>query len=238
MARDGSARCDGASRDLRRAMAVYPVVDLSWLARRNDLEQAVQLVASALRGGATLLQLREKGERFSDVVRLCQRIRDWTEQADVPLIINDRLDLALAVQADGVHVGQRDMLVAEVKAMAQLQGRSDLLVGLSVTTVEQARAGVAAGADYLSVSPVFETPTKPDIEPAAGLAGVRAIRAAFADKPIVAIGGIKPARVGEVIAAGADGVAFISALEDAPEAGVRAMAQAVAHAVHSERKKK
>jgi thiamine-phosphate pyrophosphorylase len=210
----------------REALAVYPVLDLEHAGGHPEL-----MVAAALRGGATIVQLRDKRDSASTLVRAAKATRLVLEQAGVPLIINDRLDLALSLGAEGVHVGQRDMPVATVRELARAAGRPGLIIGVSVTTAAQAGAALAAGADYVSISPIFATTTKLDIEPPAGLEGLRAVRAAHPTAPIVAIGGIKPVRAAEVISAGADGVAFVSALGDAgaAEAAVRAFAAAVAH---------
>lgn len=206
----------------REVLRLYPIIDLTCLPHA-DLDAATALVIGVLEGGATCVQLREKGERFSDLERLHRRIAPALAQAQVPLIMNDRLDWALHLNADGVHVGQRDTPVATLRAQATAAGRPDLIIGVSVTTVPEAQAALAAGADYLSVSPVFGTPTKPDAPPPAGLDGVRAIRAACPDTPLCAIGGIRPHTLPAVIAAGVDGVAFISAMTAAPAATLRAM---------------
>lgn len=209
----------------REVLAVYPVVDLEHAGAHPEA-----LVAAALRGGATLLQLRDKRDSASELVRVAVRVRVHLEEARVPLVVNDRVEVALAIGADGVHLGQGDLPAAVARARARELGRSRFLIGLSVLTASQAQAAMAAGADYISVSPIFATGTKPDIDEPAGLEGVRAIRRALPEAPLVAIGGIRAARVPEVIAAGADGVAFISALGDPTEAEatVRAMARAVA----------
>lgn len=207
---------------VRRAVAVYPIVDL---AQAGD--GAERAIAAVLRGGATMVQVRDKRGLGDEVVRLCRRVRAWLDEAGALLVINDRVDVAVGVGADGVHVGQHDAAPAAVRAAALRAGRPGLIVGVSVTTPEQARGAVADGADYVSVSPVFGTSTKTDLDPPAGLDGVAAIRGALPDVAVVAIGGITPARVAEVVGAGADGVAFISALGSDPEAGVRAMAAAV-----------
>ncbi len=208
----------------REALAVYPVLDLEHAGPHPEA-----VLAAALRGGATIVQLRDKRDTASAVERVARATHAQLERAGVPLVINDRLDLALALGADGVHLGQHDMAPALARELARAAGHSKLIVGVSVTTVAQASAALAAGADYVSISPVFATATKPDIDPPAGLEGLRAVRAAHPGAAIVAIGGISPARAGEVIAAGADGVAFISARGDAAkaEAAVRAMAAAV-----------
>ena len=211
----------------RETLAVYPVLDLE-----HAGEHPEALVAAALRGGATIVQLRDKRDSATSVVRAAKATRLVLEKAGVPLIVNDRLDLALSLGADGVHLGQRDMAVATARELARAGGRPSLVIGVSVTDAAQAGAALAAGADYVSISPIFATTTKLDIEPPAGLEGLRAVRAAQPTAAIVAIGGIKAARVAEVVAAGADGVAFVSALGDAgaAEAAVRAIAAAVAGA--------
>ncbi len=207
----------------RNTLAVYPIIDIGY----HRFVDVPRLSGAALRGGATIVQLRHKGEDFGLVAELVEKTRGWIAQAGIPLIINDRLDVALALGAQGVHLGQSDMAVKTARAAADHAGRGDLLLGVSVTTVAQAERAMADGADYLSVSPLFGTATKPDLDPPAGLEGLRRIRAALPTVPLVAIGGIRVGRVAEVIGAGADGVAFISAMDEHPEQGVRAIASAV-----------
>ena len=211
----------------RQALAVYPVLDMEYEGANPEA-----LVAAALRGGATIVQLRDKRDSASAITRVATAMRDQLEAATVPLIINDRLDLALALGAAGVHLGQSDMPVDRARQLARAAGRPDFVIGLSVSNVAQASRALAAGADYVSISPIFATTTKLDIEPPAGLEGLRAVRAAHPAAAIVAIGGIKLARVAEVIGAGADGVAFISAMGDATQAesAVKAMVATVAAA--------
>ena len=142
----------------------------------------------------------------------------------LPLIVNDRLDLALAAGADGVHLGQGDLPCALARRLAG----PDFLIGVSVGSPAEATQAEREGADYLGVGPVFDTPTKTDAPAATGLAGLRAIRAATR-LPLVAIGGIHAGNAAEIIRAGADGVDVVSAIMAAPDprAAARALAAAV-----------
>lgn len=207
----------------RESLAVYLVLDLARAGSR-----AAAIGRDAIAGGITCLQLRDKRGSMSDIERVASELRANLDAAGIPLIINDRLDVALGVNAAGVHVGQSDEPVDVLRARAARAGRPDFPVGVSVTTVAEGQAALDAGAAYLSVSPVFGTSSKPDAPEPAGLGGVRALRAAFSEVPIVGIGGIKPGHVGRLRAAGADGVAFVSAATDAASAraAVREMAAA------------
>ena len=175
-------------------------------------------------GGVTVVQWRDKGP--GAVLPRVQRLRDWLRQQRVPLIINDDVALALACDADGVHVGQGDLPCAEVRRCVG----AARLIGVSVSTVAEALQAERDGADYLGVSPVFATPTKPDAPAAAGLDGLAAIRAAVR-LPLVAIGGIHAGNAAGVIAAGADGVAVVSAIMAAsdPCAAARVLRAVVSH---------
>ncbi len=209
----------------RAALRVYLVLDLE---RAGD--RAVWLAEEALAAGITCLQLRDKRGTMSEVERVAAALRGKLRSARVPLIVNDRLDVALGVEADGVHLGQGDEPVASVLARAAAAGAPGFPIGVSVTTAQEGRAALDAGASHLSVSPVYGTGSKPDAPKPAGLGGVRELRRAFADTPIVAIGGIKPGNAAEIIASGADGVAFVSLVTDSgsPAPAVRAMTVAVA----------
>jgi len=217
-------------------VSVYPIIDLAHLGT-DSLAETARRIGAVLRSGATIVQLREKQDRFAAMADLVATIRPWLEEAGVPLIINDRLDLALALGASGVHLGQHDMPVGEARSIAAAHGRSDLWLGVSVTSHGQASRAIADGASYLSASPVFGTPTKTDIDPPVGLDGLRRLRQAFPHVPLVAIGGIKPANAAEVLAAGADGLAFVSPLAVDPESTTRALADVVrdvrAHRCHA-----
>ncbi len=201
---------------------VYLVTDASLSAGRSTIE----IVERAVRGGVDIVQLREKGTSARERYELGKRLRELTASADVPLIVNDRIDLAGAVGADGVHLGDDDLPIAS--AREQL-GR-EAIVGRSVSTPNAARRAEHAGADYLGVGAVYETDSK-DTEPAQsniGLEGVREIRETT-DLPFVGIGGITPDNAADVVEAGANGVAVISAITAAedPESATRRLGAAV-----------
>lgn len=164
------------------------------------------VVDAAVRGGVTCVQLREKALDTRAFVERARALKALLAPLGVPLIVNDRLDVALACGADGVHVGQTDMPPGDVRRLMP-----EALIGLSVETPEQVRAAEHEPVDYLGVSPVFATSTKPEAAAALGLAGLRAMRA-LTRRPLVAIGGIGILNVADVVAAGADGVAVVSAL--------------------------
>jgi thiamine-phosphate pyrophosphorylase len=168
------------------------------------------IVRAAVAGGVTCVQLREKSCPTREFMAEARAVRAILAGTGAPLIINDRVDVALAVGADGVHLGQADMPIADAR---RLTG-PDMLIGVSAECVEDAVRAEAEGADYVGVSPVFSTPTKTDAAPALGLAGVAAIRAAVS-LPLVGIGGIGPANAEGVIRAGCDGVAVVSAIVSA-----------------------
>jgi thiamine-phosphate pyrophosphorylase len=193
---------------------------------RSGSHSTVDVVEAAIAGGVDIVQLREKGRSARDRYELGLELREVTREAGVPLIINDRVDLARAVEADGVHLGDDDVPVAVARECLD----DDAIVGRSVSTVEAAREAADAGADYLGVGAIYGTTSKdtaPD-ESRIGLDRVRAIAAAVAT-PFVGIGGVTPENAGDVVAAGADGVAVISAITaaDDPEAATRALAETV-----------
>ncbi len=176
------------------------------------------VVLAAVRGGVTAVQLREKEMPARELVAAARRLRSLLAPFRVPLIINDRVDVALAAGADGVHVGQSDIACEDVRRLAG----PDFLVGLSVETMEQALAAEELDVDYLGISPIFITPTKTDTGAAWGLHGLAALRAR-SRHVLVAIGGINASNAGDVVRAGADGVAVVSAIcaSADPEAAAR-----------------
>jgi thiamine-phosphate pyrophosphorylase len=176
-----------------------------------DRDHAAVALA-ALAGGATVIQLRDKALDGRELLETAQELRRLTRETGRLLIINDRIDLALAVEADGVHLGQSDLPVALAR---RLLGPS-ALIGCSVRTVEEARAAEEAGADHLGVGPVFSTATKLDAGVPIGLEAIRALRAATS-LPLVAIGGINAGNVAAVMAAGACSAAVISAVSQATD---------------------
>jgi len=186
----------------------------------------VDVVRAAAAGGVGVVQLREKHASARTRYDLGRELRAVTREAGVPLVVNDRVDLAAAIDADGVHLGDDDLPVA----VARDRLGPDALVGRSVSTVDGAREAAAAGADYLGVGAVYRTATK-ETDPEQseiGLERVRAIRDAV-DLPFVGIGGVTAENAADVVAAGADGVAVVSAIAaaDDPEAATRALREAV-----------
>lgn len=183
------------------------------LAGQRSIEEVVR---ASVRGGVSMVQLREKGLDTRDFVALARRLKK--DFPDLPLIINDRVDVALVAGADGVHIGQRDMAYADARAVLG----PDAIIGLSVETIEQAAEAEALDCDYFGVSPIFPTPTKTDVETSWGLDGLRALRRR-SRKLLVAIGGINGSTAAGVLGAGADGLAVVSAICAAaePEAASR-----------------
>lgn len=169
--------------------------------------ELVDIVGEAVAGGVSCVQLREKHSDTRVFIDQARQLMALLEPAGIPLIINDRVDVALAVGAAGVHLGQKDMAIADAR---RLTG-SRMIIGISAESLEDALRAESEGADYIGVSPVFATATKADAAPPLGLAGLRRIRAAVA-LPLVGIGGISRDNAGAVIAAGADGVAVVSAV--------------------------
>lgn len=170
------------------------------------------VVLQAVRGGAVCVQLREKELSTRAFIAEALRIKALLAPFRVPLIINDRLDVALAVGAAGVHVGQEDMPYATAR---RLLGEG-ALIGLSVETWEEVEEAQALDVAYLGVSPIFATPTKRDTRGAWGLEGLARIRA-FSRHPLVAIGGLHGGNAAAAVAAGADAVAVVSAICAAPD---------------------
>lgn len=187
--------------DLRRVMRLYVIPDRIVGAPLSLEEQARR----ALAGGATALQLRDKGLDGGELFAEARRILCLCRERGVPLFVNDRLDVALACGADGVHLGQSDLPILEARRIAP----RPFVIGASARTPEDAERAVLDGADYLGVGAVFPTGSKDDAQ-VIGLEGVRAV-ARTVSVPVVAIGGITLENLGEVVGCGVDGVAVISA---------------------------
>lgn len=189
---------------------------------------ASEIVEAALRGGADIVQLREKSGDEEAALRAGRSFRALCDSHGALFIVNDRPDLALALQADGVHVGQDDVPVSEAREVVG----PDMLVGRSTHSTEQLAA--ARGADQLSVGPVWVTPTK-EGRPATGLELIRAATAVAPEVPWFAIGGIDTDRVDSVRAAGARRVVVVRAIRDAPdpEAAARDLRRALTEPVRS-----
>lgn len=190
--------------------SLYLVTDRGLSKGRSTLE----IVRAAVNGGATCVQLRKKMSTTREFIAEALTIKDFLKFRKIPLIINDRVDVALAVEAEGVHLGQTDMPLD----MARRIVGADMLVGISAESLTDAIEAQKGSADYIGVSPVFPTPTKTDTAPALGLKGLREIRKAVAI-PLVGIGGINHGNAREVIQNGADGVAVVSAIVSAGDPG-------------------
>lgn len=186
---------------------LYVVLDRAASAGRDlgDLLDAV------IAGGARMIQLRDKSSPSGRLLPLAEQLRARCRDAGAIFIVNDRVDLAVAVGADGVHLGQEDLPPRVARPLL----RPGMILGVSTHSVEQARRAQADGADYVAVGSMFPTRTKPDFE-LVGPALVRVLRPEIR-VPLVGIGGITPDNVGEVIRAGADGVAVISAVCGVPD---------------------
>ena len=189
-------------------LSLYLVTDRG-LSLGRDLEWIVE---QAVLGGTTMVQLREKEADTREFVTLARRLKTLLAPSGVPLIINDRLDVALAVDADGVHIGQSDM---PYDIARRLLG-PDKIIGLSVENMDEVTQANGLDVDYIAVSPVYGTPTKTDTAAPFGLEGLReAVRLSV--HPTVAIGGMNARTAGDVLAAGADGIAVVSAICSAPD---------------------
>ncbi len=170
------------------------------------------VVAAGVKGGVTVVQLREKNCSTLEYISLAKRVKQILKSTNVPLIINDRIDVALACYADGVHVGQNDMPYQEAR---RLMGPK-AIVGLTVETMAQAGQAENLDADYLGVSTIYGTPTKTDTINEWGLDGLQHLRGQTKHL-LVAIGGINKNNAANVIQAGADGIAVVSAICAAPD---------------------
>lgn len=194
--------------------SLYLVTDRGLARGRSTFD----IVKAAVSGGVTCVQLREKDCSTLEFIEQALAIKNFLEEREVPLIINDRLDVALAVAADGVHLGQSDMPLETARKIA---GPS-MLIGISAESVQDAVEAEKGGADYLGVSPIYATPTKTDTVPPLGLEGLRKIRKRV-EIPLVGIGGLNTSNAAEVIRNGADGIAVVSAIVAAEDPGTAAI---------------
>lgn len=176
--------------------------------------EVTEVVGEALRAGAPAVQLREKALPPRDTLPLARRLRAVTEAADALFFVNDRLDLALAVRADGVHLGPDDLPVAAARRIAP----PGFLIGFSADEPDAARAAINDGADYIGCGTIFPTSTKSGAGPVVGLVGLARVVDAV-DAPVVAIGGITAGRAVGAFRAGAAGCAVVSAVMGAPDPG-------------------
>mgnify|MGYP006285392439 FL=1 len=203
--------------------SLYLVTDRG-LSLGRSLEWVVE---KAVKGGTTLVQLREKDLDTRPFIESALSIKKILDRYGVPLLINDRVDVALAVGADGVHLGLHDM---PYEMARKILGR-DAIIGLSVETYQQAEQVSRLEADYIAISPVYTTPTKEELTQELGLEGVRHITG-ICPQPAVGIGSIKTHNAADVIQAGADGIAVVSGIcsADDPEQAARELRQVVQQA--------
>jgi len=182
---------------------IYPITDTA-VSGLSHTEQVKRLID----GGATLIQLRDKHAAPKDFLRDAEAALTVARQNNVRLIINDRLDIAMAVGADGVHVGQSDL---PVNAARELLG-SHAVIGFSTHNLSQIKMASTLPADYVAFGPIFDTHTKRDHDPVVGLSRLREVRTCLGDTPLVAIGGITEGNLRSALEAGAESVAVISDL--------------------------
>lgn len=191
----------------------YAILDIKGASL--DLRAALEHARRLLAAEPCCLQLRGKQLSLPDLCTLGHALRPLCREHRTPFCLNDRLDVALAVGADIIHLGQGDLPLAEVLRVRDL-ARLELRIGISAHTVEQARAAVAGGADHIGFGPIFATQTKADADPAVGLATLAEVTRAV-EVPVVAIGGITLANMDAVAAAGASAAAVIAAVDQAPD---------------------
>ena len=192
---------------MKNALKLYLVTDRP-LSLGRPLEEIVE---GGVAGGVTMVQLREKDAPTGEFVALAKRLKAVLAPLGIPLIINDRVDVALAADADGVHIGQSDMPYEDAR---RLLG-AEKIIGLSVENFEDLERANALDVDYVGISPVYGTPTKSDTAEPFGLEGLRRA-VAMSAHPTVAIGGMNASTIAEVMQAGTDGVAVVSAICSAP----------------------
>lgn len=193
----------------RACMLLYAVTDQSWLGSKTVAE----VVEEAVAAGATFVQLREKEASDRTFMEAARAVKAVTDRYQVPLVINDNVAVAMAVDADGVHVGQEDMPVAAVRGLIG----PDKILGVSAQNAAQAVAAQNDGADYIGVGAVFASPVKPDAGIVAREELTRICQAVSI--PVVAIGGITAQNILELKGAGIDGVAVVSAIFARPDIG-------------------
>jgi len=187
---------------------IYPITDRR-ISHLPHVEQVEKLIA----GGAKFIQLREKHLAPKDFYSEAEKVLAFARPRNVKIIINDRVDLALALKADGIHLGQDDLPPAEAR---KILGET-AIIGFSTHSVEQAIAAAKLPIDYIAIGPIFETSTKENPDAVVGIEGLRQVRKSIGAFPIVAIGGITQENARLCLEAGADSVAVISCLLNQPE---------------------
>lgn len=210
---------------LAETLRLYLVTDQDSATGGPGRRTLSDVVAAAVQGGVRCVQLREKQRNTQDFLAQAMALKALLGPLQIPLVINDRIDIALACGAHGVHLGQSDMPVAEARRLLP----PEVFIGWSVETLDDVARSAGLPVDYLGVSPIFATPTKTDTSTPWGLAGLQAVRAA-STLPLVAIGGIHAGNARDVLQAGADGLAVVSAICAAPDP--RAAAQTLRDLCH------
>ncbi len=195
--------------DLAKKLILYAVTDRMWL---KDGETLAEQVEKAIRGGVTLVQLREKNAPFDEFLQIAKEVKQVTDRAGVPLIINDNIDIFLACDADGLHIGQSDGSVTD----ARRKIGPDKILGVSAQTVALAQKAESEGADYLGVGDIFGSTTKTDADSASILSLSEISKAVSI--PTVAIGGINHSNIRRLAGSGTCGAAVISAIFAQPDA--------------------
>jgi len=193
--------------------SLYLVTDRKLSQGRDILE----IIKMAIKGGVTIVQLREKDATTREFLSVGKRVKELLDKKNIPLIINDRIDIALALDADGVHLGNDDM---PIEIARRILGKNKI-IGLSAESIDDAIEADIKGADYIGVSPIYTTPTKPELEKGLGIEGLKKIRK-VTSLPLVAIGGMKAKNCREAIKNGADGIAVVSAICSAPNPEIAA----------------
>lgn len=195
---------------IRKAMLLYAVTDQSWL---KENETLLDVVKEVLKNGATFLQIREKDLNEADFETEAKKLQDICREYDVPYVVNDNVEIAIKIGADGVHVGQSDIKGRDIRALIG----SDKILGISAGTVEEAIAAEQADADYIGVGAVFATSTKKNARNMS-IDRLKEIVQAV-NIPVVAIGGINASNMLELAGSKVDGVAVVSAIFAAEHPG-------------------
>ena len=183
--------------------SLYLVTDRNLSRGRSTLD----IISAAIDGGVTMVQLREKELSTREFLHDGLKIRDLLKSRNIPLIINDRMDIALALDSDGIHIGQDDMPLAMVRKILG----PEKIIGVSVINADEARDAENGGADYLGLSPIFVTATKPELTRQIGIKGIGLIKKAV-HIPLVGIGSMSAGNAFEAVSAGLDGVAVVSGI--------------------------
>ncbi|MGE7219432.1 thiamine phosphate synthase [Priestia koreensis] len=210
-------------KEVRELLGVYFIMGST-----NCLKNPLEVLEDAIKGGITLFQFREKGAealKGNEKKELARSLQEICRKYHIPFIVNDDIELAIELDADGVHIGQDDESASAVRRRLG----SNKLIGVSAHNVAQAKQAIIDGADYIGVGPIYPTATKLDTEPVQGSTVIESILEENIQIPIVGIGGITETNAGDVIRFGADGVSVITAISHAPfpEKAAKKLASAV-----------